>query len=108
MSHLPERYSFADFRKALRKSVNGFALLLGDFARFIDGLTNDFVLTRTTRFSWAQARLARALDFNLTIGGTAGEIRKGLLLRLNGRPAGEAWELARAIDELFPEQNGSA
>lgn len=102
MSHLLERYSFADFQKALRKRVNRSALAIGDFARWIDGIAQDFVLIRTTQFTWGQARLARELSINLTLARSATELRTIVLVRLSSIPFKNSWSLNQRAAKHFP------
>ncbi len=102
MSHLLKRYSFADFRVSARKRVNGAALSLGDFARWVDGLSQDFVLMRTTQFTWGQARLARELSINLTFARSAKELRAIVLNRLSSIPFKNSWSLNQRAAKHFP------
>jgi hypothetical protein len=105
MPHLLRRYSFADFRKALRKRVNSAALSTGDFARWIDGLAQDFVLMRTTQFTWGQARLARELSINLTLARSATELRTIVLGRLSSIPFKNSWSLNQRAAKHFPPKS---
>lgn len=70
MSHLLRRYSFADWRRCLRRRFDR-ALLkagqaFGDAGAYLDALASDYVFYRATRFTWAEIRYARAHDFDLT------------------------------------------
>ena len=105
MPHLLKRYSFADLQKATRKRINSAALALGDFARWIDGLAQDFVLMRTTQFTWGQARLARELSINLTLARTATELRTIVLSRLSSIPFKNSWSLHQRAAKHFPPRS---
>jgi hypothetical protein len=102
MSHLLERYSFADFRRGFNKRTNSAALALGKTARWFDALCSDFVLIRTTQFTWGQARIARALGVNLTIVRSSAEIRTLLLGCLRSVPHKNSWSLNERVAKHFP------
>lgn len=102
MSHLLKRYSFADFQTALRKRVNSGALAVGNAARWLDCLCSDFVLARTTQFTWGQVRLARELSINLTFARSAKELRAIVLNRLSSIPFKNSWSLNQRAAKHFP------
>lgn len=102
MSDLSERYSFADFRRSTRKRINAAVLAVGAAAHFVDTFASDYVLCRTTQYTWGQARLARALNFNLTLARSGDEVRNGLLSRLKSIPFKNSWALHERFAKHFP------
>lgn len=107
MLHLPERYSLAAFRENARKQSVEAALQIERAARFVAALATDYALSRSTTFTWGQARLARDLGFNLTIARDAEEIRNALVSRMQSIPFKNQHALHQRFRKHFPQPERS-